>query len=590
MECYDMNCQNKKISILLITLILLSNIFCFSLQADFADQEYNKKILNNTKINQGSVICGYVRNLTETNISNVYVTIYENNSDILNPFNSTETNSSGYYSFKVPVGSYRIKAHKLNFIWVISDYFNITNESLYWKNITIIKDEEPPLVFELEKSKSFSHSNPGDISVSISDRHLQSFSMKLFDENGVTFNKNSGIWAYFDQARENKTYHFNGYNGSYIELVQGNYSIPSTRVFFSDLSEENSSYIMGEWKKNLNSDTGMVLLEFDSKTGNCTNVIMPLMMPNITLKYVEVTDLIEPSISTFQTSIYNFKEGWIENKTYNYSLYEIGNENNPKLCSKSLKDGSYNVWCIADDRAFNVNSNNTEVIISNFDNESPIIIDHSANTTTEGDIFLFNASVIDNFRVSEVFVEYWYDSQPHHNMSMRNSSIDFWNKTINIGNESDHLNYYISAVDYANNWNETNTTTVDIKRNHRPEKPSIDGETRGSPGIEYQYTFTAYDPDEDNLFYIIDWGDGSEYMEIGPLPSGSDFTASHEWNKKENYSLRARSKDEFGLKSDWETLEVSIPKWKIMIHSFLQRIFERFPNAFPKLRQLYNLK
>ena len=40
-----------------------------------------------------------------------------------------------------------------------------------------------------------------------------------------------------------------------------------------------------------------------------------------------------------------------------------------------------------------------------------------------------------------------------------------------------------------------------------PERPLIGGNTNGKKGTEYNYTFVTTDPDNDKVYYYIDWGD-----------------------------------------------------------------------------------
>jgi|GEM_PF-4775599 len=119
-----------------------------------------------------------------------------------------------------------------------------------------------------------------------------------------------------------------------------------------------------------------------------------------------------------------------------------------------------------------------------------------------------------------------------------------------------------------------------------PETPTIAGPTKGKPEVEYDYTFTSADTDaHDQIFYYIDWGDGDVEAWKGPFESGESITFSHDWDEKGTYTIRARAKDKQDIKSDWKTLDVSMPRIK-QTSTFLMRLFERFPNMFPILRHI----
>ena len=123
-----------------------------------------------------------------------------------------------------------------------------------------------------------------------------------------------------------------------------------------------------------------------------------------------------------------------------------------------------------------------------------------------------------------------------------------------------------------------------------PEAPTITGETQGQYGEEYEYTFVSTDPEEQDVRYYIEWGDGTNSGWLGPYSSGQEITVSHTWDEENTYTIRAKAKDTLDVESQWGTLEVSMPMNQ-QEYSFplLQRLLELFPNAFPILRSLLEL-
>ncbi|KYK25880.1 hypothetical protein AYK20_04305 [Thermoplasmatales archaeon SG8-52-1] len=73
--------------------------------------------------------------------------------------------------------------------------------------------------------------------------------------------------------------------------------------------------------------------------------------------------------------------------------------------------------------------------------------------------------------------------------------------------------------------------------------PDISGPTSGSPGFEYEYTFTAEDPEGDEIWFYIDWDDTTFEDWFGPFPSGTKVYVSHSWYETGTYGIKAKSMD-----------------------------------------------
>jgi len=92
-----------------------------------------------------------------------------------------------------------------------------------------------------------------------------------------------------------------------------------------------------------------------------------------------------------------------------------------------------------------------------------------------------------------------------------------------------------------------------------PDKP--DGPSSGKTGREYTVTTTTEEPDDDLVFYCIDWGDQSPLIWQGPYHSGDTAMLTHSWTSDGSYDIRVKAKDLYGDESEWsESLSVSIPK------------------------------
>lgn len=118
-----------------------------------------------------------------------------------------------------------------------------------------------------------------------------------------------------------------------------------------------------------------------------------------------------------------------------------------------------------------------------------------------------------------------------------------------------------------------------------PSTPSIEGPLYGETGETYSYNIRSIDPEDDDISYIIDWGDNQE-EELGPNPSGETVTANHIWDEQGIYIIRVKAKDIHNFESDWATLEVSMPKTKPHADTLFLRFLENHSHLFPLLRHL----
>jgi hypothetical protein len=86
--------------------------------------------------------------------------------------------------------------------------------------------------------------------------------------------------------------------------------------------------------------------------------------------------------------------------------------------------------------------------------------------------------------------------------------------------------------------------------NQPPNTPNISGPTTGTVGEEYSYTFVTTDPDGENVFYWIDWGDNNNTGWIGPYNSDEEIILSHIWSENGIYEIKTKAKDVFDM-SEW---------------------------------------
>jgi len=109
----------------------------------------------------------------------------------------------------------------------------------------------------------------------------------------------------------------------------------------------------------------------------------------------------------------------------------------------------------------------------------------------------------------------------------------------------------------------------------KPDKPS--GETNGENGNEYEYSTSCIDPEFNKVWYLFDWGDGTDSGWIGPYNYGEEASAKHTWSSKGTYNVKVKARDEFEAESVWsDPLAVSMPKIKQKDDTILLKIIGLF--------------
>jgi len=120
--------------------------------------------------------------------------------------------------------------------------------------------------------------------------------------------------------------------------------------------------------------------------------------------------------------------------------------------------------------------------------------------------------------------------------------------------------FYSVTLRITDNTGLTETRTKQVRVAQPPEPPTITGPTSGKAGTSYNYNFVSTDPDGDDVYYLIVWGDETGTGWIGPYLSGEKITKSHTWFFEGSYTIRCKAKDTYGAESEWGTLIVTMPK------------------------------
>jgi len=95
-------------------------------------------------------------------------------------------------------------------------------------------------------------------------------------------------------------------------------------------------------------------------------------------------------------------------------------------------------------------------------------------------------------------------------------------------------------------------------QNNPPLAPNLTGPSSGQRGILYNYTMITTDPDDDDVYYFLNWDDGTNSGWVGPFPSGVMVTLNHSWSQPGTYTIQAKARDTHSLESSWTPLEMTI--------------------------------
>lgn len=142
------------------------------------------------------------------------------------------------------------------------------------------------------------------------------------------------------------------------------------------------------------------------------------------------------------------------------------------------------------------------------------------------------------------FWQYGYDALMYHEYHFN----DYYHSS---GDTIDHMN-----ILYATKGTRlTIATLAELAHpgfpSNPPYTPTMTGPTTGVINQEYTYNVVTTDPDGDDVYYYVDWGDGTNSGWVGPYNSGQTITISHTWVDVGVYLVKVRAKDIWGARSEW---------------------------------------
>lgn len=122
---------------------------------------------------------------------------------------------------------------------------------------------------------------------------------------------------------------------------------------------------------------------------------------------------------------------------------------------------------------------------------------------------------------------------------------------------------------------------------NKPDRPS--GYSLIRLGEKATYFASTTDPDGDDIYYLFDWGDGTDSGWVGPFPSGTLGDANHTWTASGKHMIKVKAKDTHGAETDWsDPLPISVPRSRTILNNpILLRILEYLIEKFPIFEKLF---
>jgi len=241
--------------------------------------------------------------------------------------------------------------------------------------------------------------------------------------------------------------------------------------------------------------------------------------------------------------------------------------------------------------------NNTIEKCKIYDNSNGIRLNRSKDNT------ILNNSIYNNYIYGILILDNSINNFIYHN-NFYNNSINSYDKYSNIWDNSypgggnywsdypfdDHnhgINQDIPGYDRIGDEpysisGESNKDKYPVMKpygwlNNPPVKITPDGPTSGKPRKKLMYIASAIDPEDDPLYYLFDWGDGTTSGWNGVYFNSTKATDNHSWKEGE-YDIRVKAKDTRGFESKWsEPIHVTIPRNRFSVNSLFFWLLERFP-------------
>ena len=130
------------------------------------------------------------------------------------------------------------------------------------------------------------------------------------------------------------------------------------------------------------------------------------------------------------------------------------------------------------------------------------------------------------------------------------------------------------------------TAVIGFQQSKQPlpalNTPEIEGPTQCVIGRQYEYSITYIDPEGDDIYFRIYWGDCMAIYKTGPYISGEKVSFSHRWCEKcclpGWVAMLVLAFDDNGDESEWASYHIDLQSdnmfttYNIVINYYIQTL------------------
>ncbi len=231
-----------------------------------------------------------------------------------------------------------------------------------------------------------------------------------------------------------------------------------------------------------------------------------------------------------------YLNGYIACQTDVHIYDEQSNHNGPNEIGEIEREipmSRYSYWKYNND-TYNLNDTTTNFMLPKNESKNYTIIIESASNDSNN---IMNVSLGTSLIDGNWIVTY-YLNVPLYNGSIATIYANYseYNNSIVI-EDSDGSIRVITPTEYTENIPPISNTPV--------------GPDLAYAGVEYNFSFNATDENNDVVYYLIDWGDGSNTSWFGSFESGESTVMSYKFNNAGNYIIKLKAKDDKSLEGNW---------------------------------------